>query len=434
MAITIIKTVGVGQDCADLAAFHALTPASLVAADQQWVAHIVGEVVAAGTQVLAARTTDATRNIIIMAKPTTGFRDHASKLTNPLFYDATKGSALSCSVAFDDAFVFASAFTEVRGLQIISTSGSAYKCVVFNGANCTIADCILQNAAGGDLLFIGGGSATVKNVLGYRAIGGNGISCDFGGGSTVTNNTVVSAAGSGTGVSSQVTGNIVTDCALFGFATPLHANMSASSSNNASDVAIGIGTANQASLVQANQFVGANDFRPKSGAALINNGIAVAGRTTDILGQTVSATPTIGAMEFSAGGTSVSRDLPIAYSVLAAGSVSSDLAVSYTVIGTVSSDRTIAYAVAAATGSISSEAAENNAGTAYTTETVNYSWFPGGRTGSMGGITPIEGTKALVAGVLTLTGLPLGAGKLEFQVRGATVSVDAEYVQYLTAA
>lgn len=140
--------------------------------------------------------------------------------------------------------------------------------------------------------------------------------------------------------------------------------------------------------------------------------------------------------EGASGAAPVNADLTISYNVAqAAGtSVSADLTLAYNVRAIVTADLTLSYNVAAPSGSVTTEQLENNAGTAYTNETAYYSWFPGGRTGALTGITPTEGSKALVAGVLTVTGLTAGSGMLKAAVRGASAPLDAEFLQYLTAA
>jgi hypothetical protein len=82
---------------------------------------------------------------------------------------------------------------------------------------------------------------------------------------------------------------------------------SANSSNNATDLSsFPFGSSNQVSLTTANQFenvtAGSEDFRVKTGAALINNGIRQQTYTNDldIVGTARSTTtPTIGAWEFA---------------------------------------------------------------------------------------------------------------------------------------
>ena len=139
--------------------------------------------------------------------------------------------------------------------------------------------------------------------------------------------------------------------------------------------------------------------------------------------------------EGATGSAAVNADLVISYNVAAAtgSAVSADLVLDYNVRAQVNANLVLSYNVLVASGTVSTEQLENNAGTAYTTETVHYSWFPGGRTGALAGITPTEGSKSLVAGVLTLTGLPTGPGMLKGAVRGASAALDAEFLQHLTA-
>ena len=129
----------------------------------------------------------------------------------------------------------------------------------------------------------------------------------------------------------------------------------------------------------------------------------------------------------------INVDLVLSYNVLTT-AIYADLVLSYNVRAQVSKDLVLAYNVLQASGSITSDTLDFTPGTPYTTETVHYSWFPGGRTGAVSGIAPIEGSKALVAGKLLLSGLPLGDGMLDACVRGATPAQDAVFKQHLTAA
>ena len=129
----------------------------------------------------------------------------------------------------------------------------------------------------------------------------------------------------------------------------------------------------------------------------------------------------------------VSADLAANYTIQAVGEVFSSLVATYNVLNSVSADLVTAYNIAAPTGSILSDIFINNTLNApFTTETVFYTLLPNGRTGAITGITPTEGSKALVSGRFAFSGLALGNWKLEAAVRGATAADDAEFVQHFT--
>jgi hypothetical protein len=102
-------------------------------------------------------------------------------------------------------------------------------------------------------------------------------------------------------------GATIYSCAFFGGNAVSSSTSFMTASNNAtSQSSVGFGTSNQVSLTTVNQFenvtAGSEDFRVKTGAALINNGIRqqVYTNDLDIVGSARSTTtPTIGAWEFA---------------------------------------------------------------------------------------------------------------------------------------
>lgn len=84
--------------------------------------------------------------------------------------------------------------------------------------------------------------------------------------------------------------------------------------------------------------------------------------------------------------------------------------------------------------SVSTDPLENLSGSLYLGAVINYSWFPGGRIGSLAGITPTEGTGTThaVSGVLTITGLELGSGVMLTCARDTDAGTDGIHYQALT--
>jgi hypothetical protein len=127
-------------------------------------------------------------------------------------------------------------------------------------------------------------------------------------GATVAYNTTfvrtVDAAGSAVGVLQYPGSFSAVNCAVFGFKNNFDG--SPTGSNNASDLAIGFGTSNQASKVFSSQFnliSGAGmDFRLKSGADCINTGTTSGAPTTDVFFAARDGSTDIGLHEFQSGG------------------------------------------------------------------------------------------------------------------------------------
>lgn len=77
---------------------------------------------------------------------------------------------------------------------------------------------------------------------------------------------------------------------------------------------------------------------------------------------------------------------------------------------------------------------ENLSGSLYLGVSTNYSWFPGGRIGSLAGITPIEGvgTTHATTGALIIPNLTLGSGVILTCVRSTDAASDGIHYQALT--
>jgi hypothetical protein len=93
----------------------------------------------------------------------------------------------------------------------------------------------------------------------------------------------------------------VRNTAMFGYSGI--SNGSPTRNNNASDGTVPFGSSNQNALNFAAQFENAaNDFRTKTGAALLANGTSTGTPSTDILGQTRPVSRSIGAHDIPGGG------------------------------------------------------------------------------------------------------------------------------------
>jgi len=317
MPIIINKVVRYsGGDYTDIQTAINATPASLVAADEQWNILIdqssagIYEWVLPAALTVPARTTDATRFICIKSNTGAGFGDNANKLTNALRYNAANGVALKCT---SDSVINPSGnYTQIIGLQLWSTSTSTITSV---SSNLLIKNCIIKCSAYlalgySSVAYIQGVNSSLVNTLFYTDnFVYNGISIEASG-CSIVNCDIYSGAPATNGI--RLPSNVavvVKNTAVFNctnvFDTPSSA--SSSSSNIGTDaISVGVGTSHQTNLTTANQFTlltaGSEDFRVKSGAALINNGIRQQTYTNDldIVGSARSiTTPTIGAWEYA---------------------------------------------------------------------------------------------------------------------------------------
>lgn len=418
-----------------------------------------------------------TGNVIIKPEAGAAWYDVAN---TPYRYDNAIGVAVEASTSSKGIFHLVGNVA-VEGIQIKGTgTGGSFGCIQYNSpsAGVKVSRCIIACDATNSIAFKqnGSGGGDVFNNLFYTTSTSAYIFYVADSNSNVINltgNTIAAIGGANSG--NWNTGSVgallrVKDNAIFGFATSDTARISAANSNNnATDLASFPGTSNVLSLALANQFTnptttGTIDLRPKAGNGL-QAGITNALIATDAYGATRAGTPTIGAAEYSVGGTTsvssdlaaayavaagVSSDLSGAYSIQAAGSVSSDLGGSYNVLVTVSSDLSgnystqtavsadlaASYAVATSTGSFVTSGWFNNTTTAaYVSATVSYTWVSLGRIGSLTGKTLTEGTGTLSAlGVLTATGLPVGPGFMLGAVLGAGAGSDFVFYEAGTVA
>jgi hypothetical protein len=309
MTTTVTKTLGI--DYADFNAFAAALPASLVTADQQWILQVpnTSEFSFTTAQTISGKTCDATRNVIIRPSSGQGFADNAGVLTNPYFYDATKGAAVTTNLQSADCFSFLLDYMEIRGIQwkVSPTSGSfiGLKCV---GTSQIVEGNIVSYLSSGSQppLQVGDNgkdnSVARSNLVYAPQSTGGVIDLSYSANTQVIGNTVIAAVGNN-GIAAQFTSGVCKNNAIFGPATPIHSNLTTNATKNATNAATINGSSSLTSLTQSAQFFGASDFRLKSGNSLAGAGVAVTGWTVDALKQTLSSPPQIGAPGVVAGST-----------------------------------------------------------------------------------------------------------------------------------
>jgi len=247
--------------------------------------------------------TDATRYIWLTTATGASFTDNANKLTNALAYSTANGVSIRMT-GTDKVFEFSNGITfRFTGLQIKGNTGIAVQ--AFNiGGLITLENCIVCS----------GTTAVLTQVPVLQTVNSvfysTGSILDFP--STERQylyNSIFYSTSTSAPLLSTTNGDAnIYCCAFFGGNAVASASAFFVGSNNATNQAsVGFGTANQVSLTTANQFEsttsGSEDFRVKTGAALINNGIRQQAYTNDldIVGSARSTTtPTIGAWEYAA--------------------------------------------------------------------------------------------------------------------------------------
>lgn len=228
-----------------------------------------------------------------------GFKDNASVQTNALRYNASNGVAFRKTNGYNPVFTISVDYVLIRGLQIQHVGGGNNDITIYNASTTNthseVSRCILNttSTANSRCATMRSGLFNANLVIMGRSGAGDGVNLDYAGTLVVIGNTVVrpsdkTAAGDGFSAASGST--TLTNNAIFGFTNSVNNTGRFAGSNNASDVAIGFGTSNQASKTYANQFVNTAvataDFKVKdSSADIFNNGATSSTYdATDIVG------------------------------------------------------------------------------------------------------------------------------------------------------
>jgi len=306
MATIVTKSIGTtGRDYATIAEFFAAIPSNLITADQAWVGELYNdsEFTITSKVSLGTKTTDDTHYIKLTAAAGHSFRDHANKLTNALRYNQANGVGISCSVDSDfqidtsatDAFI-------IDGLQfkITSTYGKLANMPVWWGR---FSNNIVQANSGNPVVELFGIAQCYNNLI-YLTGSVESYGFSLGAHSAAASFNTLHTASSGSGKPFNGFGSTtVADSIYYGFTDdPVASSFSYMATDDATVVGSNGVVSLAASATWESVTPGSWDFRVKAGAAVINAGTPISGITTDILGQTRSATtPTIGAMEYIAG-------------------------------------------------------------------------------------------------------------------------------------
>jgi hypothetical protein len=236
----------------------------------------------------------------LAAAPGASFSDNPNKLTNALAYNSANGVAVRMTGS-DNVFELSNGITfRFTGLQVYGKTQKPFQGWNVGGL-ITIENCIVCSTDTIELAYLP--TARYVNSLFYNA--GQVIVCASD--SSFYGCTLYTASTSTPVINNNGVAAIIYDCAFFGGnAVSSSTNFITASNNATNQASVGFGTANQVGLTAASQFQsvtpGAEDFRVKTGSALINNGIRQQTYTNDldIVGSARSTTtPTIGAWEFA---------------------------------------------------------------------------------------------------------------------------------------
>lgn len=269
-----------------------------------------------------APVTSVSNTITLRAATGQSFMDHATKATNPLIYDQSKGVGINLAGSQAHLRCSVNYFTLER-IQI-KRSSALYGQAVFEvntgptSQTVLVQNCIFGKDATGTNTVVEIRRQIIRNCLIYDSSASANIALRFGSGYSggyALNCTVVknNASAGGTGISASYTPRAVNNCAVFHFTTAFATASGGSYTGNynATDAASGAPGANSQHNVSFSTSVGAKfvsltaDFRIQDGSALQNAGNTDATNAPlDIIGTTRGLTTAgdIGAWEVEAAG------------------------------------------------------------------------------------------------------------------------------------
>lgn len=319
MPTTTVKTIGTTGDYTSLASWEAACPANLVTADEIWQGQVQNQefVVAGAVLTIAGQVTDATRYVELTTVAGASFADNANKLTNALKYNASNGAGIRSSSGYNPSTVTISTnYTRISKIQVFANGSPGGAAIGVSGSvlGVRLDQMILVGGSSGTY-FAASATGTITNCLAICTTPSRSNSAGFisyGANVTYLNCTAVGYSDVVPSATSRgfwvfYTASTIKNCAGFGFNVFSSGSGGApSGNNNASDKTISFGSANQASLTYADQFIGttsgAPDFRESLGATLLTNGVDLSGSgvTVDIVGTSRSVPYDIGAWQVNA--------------------------------------------------------------------------------------------------------------------------------------
>lgn len=434
------KTIGLtGRNYATMAAYSSYANAlALTAAEIAEVYNDGGAVADTTAVVINGYTGSSGTNTMTLRNATgQGFRDNANILTNALRYNAANGAALTNSVDGTYPYTFGPNYI-IDGLQFKSTAASPGSCVLV-GAGSIFRNGIIDASGAGFALSPTGGNITVENsILMARSLAGGLDLTGAGAGITVTDCLIIApVASNGRGIKNPYSYSLICkNTAIFGFANDVQNTADAASTNNATDKAVfggaNYGTAGQFNLTSAewtNLTAGSEDFRVVSGSTKLKGNGATVGPTVGIRGNARSAPYTIGPDQVASTPLTLITGNP-GNAVASGASATVVNGAAITVINSIVKAAVASGASASVGSYIQTGVIPNNAGSIYANQAVVWTWTPGGRVGSMVGLTPQDGSGTTDANGRLAPGIALVTGRLSVAVRNGTAATDDIFEQY----
>lgn len=310
MSTTTVKTIGTtGRDYSTISAWEAACPANLttsISGGEIWQGECYKDSTFSEHVTITGMTTNSDGYPRLTVAAGQSLFDTAS---NPLFYNASLGAALSIPDRYGGGVDTRANYTRVERLQINNTDNAyAYGTMrAFDGGPTNILWKDILGKVASNVNFVPQGSSALKavNCVAICGTSATGFSSAYS--PTLINCTAVVPTGTtanGTGFAGGTA--TLNNCASFGFTNATSGSPS-SGNYNATDAASGMPGANsQHSLTYANQFVSTTvDFQLKSGSNLIAGGNTDATNAPNDIYGTARGSGTagdVGAHEFVAGG------------------------------------------------------------------------------------------------------------------------------------
>ncbi len=431
MATTVVKTIGTGGDYTTLQAWEDACPANLVTADQIWQGQIKNQefVSASALLTISGTTVDVTRYVELTTEPGASFLDNSSKATNALRYNAANGAGIRFTGGWANIVTGAQSYTRISKIQF-SCSGSNGGGVALGEAGGTsgyvVDKCIFESSHNATTLLCQNGVVSNSLIVSHRDAAASIAKL---GGTSLYNVTLV---GTGTAATDGIVatyGTATYKNVYVGGVTNAKSGSTAVTATNCytSTTLSGWTTAALSTATFENVTNGTHDFRLKTGSALIDAGVTEATyAATDIIGTVrASGTYDVGAWEFVSGGTNASAGGGTGTGTgsgsggtATGGSGGSASASGGT--GTSTGSGSGGASTAGGAGTFTSDAMENNTGAGpLASVSVLWTWYHGAIGAAPTSTTHGTGSTNS-SGVLSLTGLPAGAGFLLVRTMDAT--------------
>ena len=260
---------------------------------------------------ISAHVTTSTNTLTLTAASGQSFQDNANVRTNALKYNASNGVGVRGNFGYSQVISISGAVNDlfVSRLQL-EQEASAGNSEAFYAIETVVVELkdmiIMKDATGGRVVNLQESSKAINVVAIHKGSGYDGAirlrdTCT-GIGCLCLNPSDISVTGNGFATSYSTAS--IKSCGVFGMST-FSSGGTPTGSNNASDVTIGFGTSNQASLTysQTTPFTDADkdslDLRlADNGNSLINNGfLDSTNAPNDISGTARGASPEIGPWE-----------------------------------------------------------------------------------------------------------------------------------------